>query len=311
MRLRKTKLFALTALVIGVLFCAGVTAAYADEPPPVNEGTLSVDEVWLTGDTLHIAVTDKSNDEKQTLELNLSDYAKPGDEYVSVQATDSAGRTSNVIQFKNPYYAPAAQIENGELSVENDWETDDGAGTAADGAASESALPGGMNPFTPDGQGEVVDNATENDGKEFFTVETPDGNTFYLIVDRQRNAENVYFLNAVTEDDLRSLAKSGDGKTPESAVPTPEAPVVTPAPEQPPEPEPEPPAEKPDGGTGAIAFVVIAALVAGGAGYYFKILRPKKNGADDFDAGFDEPDDDEEMPLSGDDDSGESEVDEE
>jgi len=64
-----------------------------------------------------------------------------------------------------------------------------------------------QNPFTPSGTGTVADNATDGDGKEFFTIMTPDENTFYLVIDRQRGTENVYLLNAVTEADLLSLAK--------------------------------------------------------------------------------------------------------
>lgn len=33
-------------------------------------------------------------------------------------------------------------------------------------------------PFTPDGTGTVVDNATDEDGKEFFTITTPSENVF-------------------------------------------------------------------------------------------------------------------------------------
>jgi hypothetical protein len=32
------------------------------------------------------------------------------------------------------------------------------------------------NPFTPDGAGTVLDNATDGDGKEFFSIESADGN---------------------------------------------------------------------------------------------------------------------------------------
>ncbi|GHV32911.1 hypothetical protein FACS18949_05440 [Clostridia bacterium] len=39
---------------------------------------------------------------------------------------------------------------------------------------SESGISESGKPFTPDGTGTVVDNATNADGKEFFTVETPD-----------------------------------------------------------------------------------------------------------------------------------------
>jgi len=112
MKTKRLPLFTLM-LIVSVFLCLGATTAYADADPaaansaPIAEKqTLTVDEVWLTGNTLHIAVTDKSDGKSQTLELNLRDYAKPGDEYVTVQASDKSGRTSNAIQFKNPYYVP-------------------------------------------------------------------------------------------------------------------------------------------------------------------------------------------------------------
>ena len=61
------------------------------------------------------------------------------------------------------------------------------------------------NPFTPEGTGTVVDNATDGDGKEFFTITTPNENIFYLVIDRQRSGENVYFLNAVTDVDAPGI----------------------------------------------------------------------------------------------------------
>jgi hypothetical protein len=273
-------LFALM-LVMGAFFIMGTSAVYAAEPEQIefnpetdqNSALLIVKEVWLTGDTLHISVTD-SMGEAQTLELNLRDYAQPADEYVTVQATDSAGHTSNTIQFKNPYFTADSELP------------------AAD-SESESSVPDGVKPFTPDGSGTVIDEATDGDGKEFFTVDTPDGNTFYLIVDRQRGGDNVYLLDAVSEDDLASFAKPGDGKS-TSAIETP-APEPTPVPTEA-APEPVPVSEK-DNNTALIAFVVIAVLAVGGIGYYFKIVRPKKNGGDDYtDDGFD---DDTEADLGG------------
>ena len=40
-------------------------------------------------------------------------------------------------------------------------------------------------PFTPDGTGTVVDNATDEDGKEFFTITTPSENVFYQALHHQ------------------------------------------------------------------------------------------------------------------------------
>lgn len=140
-------------------------------------------------------------------------------------------------------------------------------------------------PFMPDGTGTVVDNATDEDGKEFFTITTPSENVFYLVIDRQRTENNVYFLNAVTESDLMALAET---------APEPEVtePVVEPEPEPVTEPKPEP--EKETGfGLGNLLMFVAVFLVGGGAAYYFKVYRPKREAAnvdeDDYDYDEDDP----------------------
>ena len=142
-------------------------------------------------------------------------------------------------------------------------------------------------PFTPEGTGTVVDNATDGDGKEFFTITTPSENVFYLIIDRQRDGQNVYFLNAVTEKDLLALAEKGP--EPEVAEP-----VMEPEPEtEPPtEPEPEPGPEKTSGFPMGNILVVAAVLLAGGgAGYYFKVYRPKHEAPDMDNEEYDYEDD--------------------
>ena len=142
-------------------------------------------------------------------------------------------------------------------------------------------------PFTPEGTGTVVDNATDGDGKEFFTITTPSENVFYLIIDRQRDGQNVYFLNAVTEKDLLALAE----KDPEPEVTEPVMePVMEPEPEtEPPtEPETEPEPEKTSGfPMGNILMIAAVLLAGGGAGYYFKVYRPKHEVPDMDDEEYD------------------------
>lgn len=53
-------------------------------------------------------------------------------------------------------------------------------------------------PFTIAGNGEVKDNITDDSSKEFFTVKTKGGNTFFLVIDRARNSENVYIEHYLT-----------------------------------------------------------------------------------------------------------------
>lgn len=140
------------------------------------------------------------------------------------------------------------------------------------------------NPFTPAGTGTVVNTATDEDGKQFYTITTPDENVFYLVIDLQREQDNVYFLNAVTEKDLLALAEKSedthDGEDPLSDSEPGTTPEVTPEPT--PEPEPE------QKSNSAMLLMVLAVVViGGGAGYYFKIYRPKQEQAalaeDEFD----------------------------
>ena len=153
----------------------------------------------------------------------------------------------------------------------------------AEEAAPETEDGTTAKPFTPEGTGTVVDNATDGDGKEFFTITTPSENVFYLIIDRQRDGQNVYFLNAVTEKDLLALAE----KDPEPEV---TEPVMEPEPEtEPPtEPETEPGPEKTSGfPMGNILMIAAVLLAGGGAGYYFKVYHPKHEVPDMDDEEYD------------------------
>ena len=145
-------------------------------------------------------------------------------------------------------------------------------------APEEPAEP---NPFTPDGTGTVVDKATDKDGKEFYTITTPDENIFFLVIDNQKSSENVYFLNAVTETDLLPLAeKDSEGKAVEpETTPAPKAEPETPT-EEPEQPEPAPKEDKADNGLFSLLLVAAVVLIGGGAGYYFKIYKPKHQAPD-------------------------------
>lgn len=75
---------------------------------------------------------------------------------------------------------------------------------------------GGLNggaALTPDGNLSLIDDigSPTTSGKQFITVETKNGNVFYLIIDRDDEGEKtVHFLNQVDEADLMALTEDGE-----------------------------------------------------------------------------------------------------
>lgn len=271
----------------------------------------------------------------------LKDYAG-GNRKVSVYAVDYAGNCSDTVKLDNPYYEEPeptekpAQAQTASSGSTNNNAQSSNSGSNASGNGSNAGTNTGTNgnsntasgtnsgssdsqeetgtassipegAFTPEGTGTVLDEATgEGDDKQFYTITTEAGNVFYLIIDGKRDANNVYFLNGVTEDDLMALAEKED--TSVSAVPAAEACTCTEkceagkvntscpvckndlngctgkaAATEPEEPaEPEQP-EKDNGSAGTIIFIVVALLAVGGIGYYVKIVRPKQLAENDED----------------------------
>lgn len=186
--------------------------------------------------------------------------------------------------------------------------------------------------FTPDGNLTLIDDflqieapATEDSvriEKQFITVQSKNGNTFYIVIDRNGDTENVYFLNLVDEADLMALMEDENGET---AAPTCSCTdkcaigaintsceicrsnmsecagkeTVT-------EPEPTELAKEPDAKKKSANFlpvlVLLIAGVAGGAVYWFKFRKPKTKTSGNSDLeDYDFGEDDEENELDDDD----------
>ena len=186
---------------------------------------------------------------------------------------------------------------------------------------AEPTLPS-LGGLTPDGNLALIDDilggayySSEEVGDsqmQFVTVESKNGNTFYLVIDHSTG--DVYFLNLVDETDLLALLED-EGYEAECDCKTRCQPgeVNTDCPVcrtdlnectgAEPEPTPEPteapvtePQEDNDNGFNATALLPIALIVVLGAGgaYYFLRVRKRKpdtSGSTDLDE-YDFPDDD-------------------
>ena len=286
----KTKFFIMLMVMLCMTFLISPFSALAESD---NEAPIVTAK--LQGNIIRIEANDKNTgveavfiDENRVnyrvdsvLEIDPREY-RGNSEKISIYAVDFAGNKSNIVEVENPYF-----ISFGDVDIDDSTDSESNEPTESS-INNEQSL-------TPDGTGSIVDNITDSTEKEFLTIQTPDGNIFYLILDKTRDENGVYLLNDVTEDDLAALAKKGDGGT--SAIPTPEpTPTPTPEPTPPPEPEvePEPQPEKKNN-SGTIFFVLLIVAGIGGGGWYLKIYKPKQDSLFDSD---DVEDDEDEMEFS-------------
>ena len=187
---------------------------------------------------------------------------------------------------------------------------------------------GGTSALTPVGNMTLIDDILQDESttniqsleneqksKQFITVQTKNGNYFYIIIDRSGDTENVYFLNLVDESDLFALLEDGETEP----VETEPAPVciceekcitgeINTACEictvkmkdcigkEPVQVVPEPEPDTENSNSGLLLIVLLLAVVGGTAVYFLKFRdsKPTASGTTDLDDyDFGEEDDEE------------------
>ena len=140
-------------------------------------------------------------------------------------------------------------------------------------------------PFSVPGNAQVQDDITNSKNKEFLTITTKNNNTFYLIIDRSANVDNVYMLYQIDENDLQEFLEEDSSAstivdvTPEVVI---DENTHTEQTEQPATESPE--KEGTASNLGALVAIFAAAILGVGAYGYIKFIKPKK----DEDEGDDE-----------------------
>ena len=142
-------------------------------------------------------------------------------------------------------------------------------------------------PFSVPGNAQVQDDITNSKNKEFLTITTKNNNTFYVIIDRSANVDNVYMLSQIDENDLQEFLEEDTSAstivdvTPEVVI---DENTHTDQTEQPATESPE--KDESASNLGALVAIFAAAILGVGAYGYIKFIKPKKDEDDGDDEGI-------------------------
>ena len=215
----------------------------------VSEGILEVNaKDSLSGvKSIIISGYEYTDIEDGKLTIRLSQF-DAGYEKFNIQAIDKAGNKSDTYKVKNPYYKSKDSDSDYTPATElprNTQPTETGDSTAEvtehvkvdkDGNVIVAGLDIGDLLLGEDDNsgekkeginisaiGEILDyfNNGNNDelvGREFYTITTKSGKTFYLIIDKNGDKQTVRFLTDITENDLLHVVKSDSQSLPRNSA---------------------------------------------------------------------------------------------
>lgn len=284
-----------------------------------TDSTSGVAAVYVNGHKLKYSGT--------TLDANIRAYAD-GRQQIAIYAVDLAGNVSQKVYVKNPFYGRDDSGSNGNDSRPSATKKPSSGGTKTTPKPTATPMPtdvpqatmqpqttaapdidalyallaqlaGGAEtgeptegkPFSMGGNMRTVDLLySKATNKQFITVQTRKGETYYLVIDYDKPLDKdgeqyeTYFLNLVDDRDLFGVVSKDEQPTPE--------PTATPTPK--PTAEPKPEAERTTDSTAMMALVLLVVLIAGGAAA-FVALGKKRDAQPRYNTELDDDDDEEEI----------------
>ena len=284
-----------------------------------TDSTSGVAAVYVNGHKLKYSGT--------TLDANIREYAD-GRQQIAIYAVDLAGNVSQKVYVKNPFYGRDDSGSNGNDSRPSATKKPSSGGTKTTPKPTATPMPtdvpqatmqpqttaapdidalyallaqlaGGAEtgeptegkPFSMGGNMRTVDLLySKATNKQFITVQTRKGETYYLVIDYDKPLDKdgeqyeTYFLNLVDDRDLFGVVSKDEQPTPE--------PTATPTPK--PTAEPKPEAEKTTDSTAMMALMLLVVLIAGGAAA-FVVLGKKRDAQPRYNTELDDDDDEEEI----------------
>ena len=262
-----------------------------------------------------------------TLDANIREYAD-GKQQIAIYAVDLAGNVSQKVYVKNPFYGRDDSSSSSSDSKPSATKKPSSGGAKTTPKPTATPIPtdvpqatmqpqttaapdidalyallaqlaGGTGtseptegkPFSMGGNMKTVDLLySKATNKQFITVQTRKGETYYLVIDYDKPLDKdgeqyeTYFLNLVDDRDLFGVVSKDEQPTPE--------PTATPTPK--PTAEPKPEAERTTDSTAMMALVLLVVLIAGGAAA-FVALGKKRDAQPRYNTELDDDDDEEEI----------------
>jgi hypothetical protein len=147
-------------------------------------------------------------------------------------------------------------------------------------AATETEAESEQPAFSVEGNGTVLDDVTDSSGKEFYTIQTANNNTYFLVIDHSSTVENVYMLSMIDENDLKEFLDE-ESETETTVI----QPTVV-LDEDTTETEAEAVVEETPSNTqstgnspvGLLAILAFLGAAVAGGYYYLKFYKPQKEG---------------------------------
>ena len=317
---------------------SGIAAVFVNDElyTTLDNGVLNIHIGGMTEDKyMYVQALDNAGNRTDYLVLANPCYEKP-----TPAPTPTPSPTPSTDENKkHDAHCPAGCDcrKNGPSSSSSGNSSGGGSTPSGSGGGSKSAGSSAQAPASSETQAPTTEPITKEDGtsftqngnsvtrdllydkysnKQFITVETRNGETFYLVIDYDKPLDEdgeryeTYFLNLVDEADLLALVE-GDKQTPVCTCTTKceagavntscevcktnmtectgKEKLVEKVPDTPPEPEVEPEPEKKSSG-GTVALLLLLLLGGGGALYWFKFRKKKPDAKgpvdlDDYDYG--------------------------
>lgn len=321
---------------------SGIAAVFVNDElyTTLDNGELNVRIDNLTDDAyLYIDALDNAG--------NWTDYVVLANPFYEEETEPAPTPTPDTGDDEHDEHCPAdcdCRKNNTSGSGSSGSSGDGGSGASSGSGGSKNASSSAQAPASSETPAPTTEPITKEDGtgftqngnsvtrdllydkysnKQFITIETRNGETFYLVIDYDKPLDEdgeryeTYFLNLVDEADLLALI-DGDKTAPVCSCTTKceaggvntscevcktnmtectgKEKVVEKVPDTTPEPEIEPEPEKKSSG-GAVVLLLLLLLGGGGALYWFKFRKKKPDAKgpvdlDDYDYGEDEDDTD-------------------